>query len=78
MQAEVSVDTIAWFADVATPRHPWRSDTGSFQRRIEGYARLAARAMDLFAHLSTKFDLTLPEKPDYNKQAEGRARNLRV
>lgn len=50
---------------------------GFFERRVEGYARLAARAMDLIARISTEFDLTLPEKPDYYKQAEGLARILR-
>ena len=50
---------------------------GFFERRIEGYARLAARAMHLIESLSKQFDLTLPEKPDYYRQAEGLAKVLR-
>nr|WP_153352936.1 hypothetical protein [Endobacterium cereale] len=50
---------------------------GFFERRIEGYARLAARAMDLIEKLSIEFNLTLPEKPDYYRQAEGLSKVLR-
>jgi hypothetical protein len=49
---------------------------GFFERRVEGYARLAARAMDLIARISSEFDLTLPEKPDYYDQADGLAKVL--
>lgn len=57
--------------DLSKPAHD-----GFFERRIEGYARLAARAMDLIARISSEFDLTLPEKPDYYRQAEGLAKIL--
>ncbi len=50
---------------------------GFFERRQEGYARLAASALDLIARLLNEFDLTMPEKPDYYKQAEGFAEILR-
>jgi hypothetical protein len=50
---------------------------GFFERRIEGYARLAARAMDLIARIGSDFDLTMPEKPDYYRQADGLAKILR-
>jgi hypothetical protein len=50
---------------------------GFFERRIEGYARLAARAMDLIGRILSEFDLSMPEKPDYYRQAEGLARALR-
>jgi hypothetical protein len=50
---------------------------GFFERRIEGYARLAARAMDLIARVCGEFDLSMPEKPDYYRQADGLARILR-
>lgn len=49
---------------------------GFFERRVEGYARLAARAMDLIARVCNEFDLTLPDKPDYYHQAEGLAKIL--
>jgi hypothetical protein len=49
---------------------------GFFERRVEGYARLAARAMDLIAGVCNEFDLTLPDKPDYYDQAEGLAKIL--
>jgi hypothetical protein len=54
--------------DLAKPAHD-----RFFERRVEGYARLAARAMDLIARIGSQFDLTLPEKPDYYRQAEGLA-----
>jgi hypothetical protein len=41
-----------------------------FERRQEGYAVLAATAMDLLGRLLTDFDLNLPEKPDYYRQRE--------
>ncbi|MGA1834551.1 hypothetical protein [Rhizobium wenxiniae] len=54
-----------------------RKDHDSFfERRVEGYARLAARAMDLIARVCNEFDLTLPDKPDYYHQAEGLAKIL--
>jgi hypothetical protein len=49
---------------------------GFFERRVEGYARLAARAMDLIARVCNEFDLTLPDKPDYYHQADGLAKIL--
>ncbi|MDR9772753.1 hypothetical protein RJJ65_08795 [Rhizobium hidalgonense] len=42
-----------------------------FERRQEGYAVLAAKAMDLIERLLADFDLSLPEKPDYYRQREG-------
>nr|WP_296437039.1 hypothetical protein [Rhizobium sp. 60-20] len=42
-----------------------------FERRQEGYAVLAATAMDLIERLLADFDLNLPEKPDYYRQREG-------
>jgi hypothetical protein len=42
-----------------------------FERRIVGYSNLAASALDLIAEISAEFDLKMPEKPDYYKQAEG-------
>lgn len=50
---------------------------GFFERRVEGYARLAARAMDLIARVSDEFDLIMPDKPDFYRQAEGLSRILR-
>lgn len=50
---------------------------GFFERRLEGYARLAATAMDLIACIGDKFDLILPEKPTYYQQAEGLSKILR-
>lgn len=50
---------------------------GFFERRAEGYARLAAKAMDLIAQISCEFELTMPEKPDYYQQAEGLSKILR-
>ncbi len=50
---------------------------GFFERRQEGYARLAASALDLIARLLNEFDLTMPEKPDYYRQAEGFSEILR-
>ncbi len=50
---------------------------GFFERRIEGYARLAATAMDLIACIGDRFDLNLPEKPSYYRQAEGLSKILR-
>lgn len=50
---------------------------GFFERRIEGYALLAARAMDLIARIGDEFDLGLPDKPDYYRQAEGLSKILR-
>ncbi len=44
-----------------------------FERRQEGYAVLAATAMDLIERLLADFDLNLPEKPDYYRQREGLA-----
>jgi hypothetical protein len=57
--------------DLAKPAHD-----RFFERRVEGYARLAARAMDLIARIGSEFDLTLPDKPDYYHQAEGLAKIL--
>ncbi|MGO7420253.1 hypothetical protein ACCT09_09675 [Rhizobium ruizarguesonis] len=42
-----------------------------FERRQEGYAVVAAKAMDLIERLLTYFDLSLPEKPDYYRQRDG-------
>ncbi|MGF9564983.1 hypothetical protein AAIH70_15825 [Neorhizobium sp. BT27B] len=50
---------------------------GFFERRIEGYARLAVRAMDLIARICGEFELTMPEKPEYYRQAEGLSNILR-
>jgi hypothetical protein len=44
-----------------------------FERRQEGYAVLAATAMDLIERLLADFDLNLPEKPGYYRQREGLA-----
>ncbi|MFN7022968.1 MAG: hypothetical protein ACK4QP_00285 [Pseudorhizobium sp.] len=50
---------------------------GFFERRMEGYALIAARAMDLIARICDQFDLSLPDKPDYYRQAEGLSKILR-
>ncbi|MFN7024733.1 MAG: hypothetical protein ACK4QP_09470 [Pseudorhizobium sp.] len=50
---------------------------GFFERRMEGYARIAARAMDLIARICDEFDLSLPDKPHYYRQAEGLSKILR-
>ncbi len=42
-----------------------------FERRQEGYAGLAAEAMDIMERLLGEFDLTMPAKPDYYRQREG-------
>ncbi|RWY64672.1 hypothetical protein [Rhizobium sp. WSM1325] len=44
---------------------------GFFERRREGYAGLAAEAMDIIERMLEEFDLTLPGKPDYYRQREG-------
>jgi hypothetical protein len=44
---------------------------GFFERRLEGYSRLAATAMDLIARIEIEFDLKLPDKPDYYHQDQG-------
>jgi hypothetical protein len=44
-----------------------------FERRQEGYAVLAAKAMDLVDRICAEFELHLPEKPDYYHQREGLA-----
>nr|AOO90294.1 hypothetical protein [Rhizobium leguminosarum bv. trifolii] len=44
---------------------------GFFEKRQEGYADLAAEAMDLIERMLEKFGLTLPTKPDYYRQREG-------
>ncbi|MBY5905436.1 hypothetical protein HFO88_34845 [Rhizobium leguminosarum] len=44
---------------------------GFFEKRQEGYAGLAAEAMDLIERMFEKFGLTLPTKPDYYRQREG-------
>jgi hypothetical protein len=44
-----------------------------FERRQEGYAVLAAKAMDLIERMCAEFTLHLPEKPDYYQQREGLA-----
>lgn len=49
---------------------------GFFERRVEGYARLAASAMDLIACISDEFQLNLPEKPAYYRQADGLSKML--
>ncbi|MGO7091815.1 hypothetical protein AB9E14_28055 [Rhizobium leguminosarum] len=46
---------------------------GFFEKRQEGYAGLAAEAMDLIERMLEKFGLTLPTKPDYYRQREGLA-----
>lgn len=52
--------------DLSTPGYG-----GFFERRQEGYAGLAAEAMDIIEHMLEEFDLTLPAKPDYYRQREG-------
>ena len=42
-----------------------------FERRRDGYAGLAAEALDLIDRMLKEFDLTLPAKPDYYRQREG-------
>jgi hypothetical protein len=44
---------------------------GFFEKRQEGYASLAAEAMDLVERMLEEFGLTLPTKPDYYSQREG-------
>ncbi|MBY5359613.1 hypothetical protein HFO97_06370 [Rhizobium leguminosarum] len=44
---------------------------GFFEKRQEGYAGLAAEAMDLIERMLQAFGLTLPTKPDYYRQREG-------
>ncbi|MBY5445951.1 hypothetical protein HFO93_21205 [Rhizobium leguminosarum] len=44
---------------------------GFFEKRQEGYAGLAAEAMDLIERMLEEFGLTLPAKPDYYRQREG-------
>jgi hypothetical protein len=44
---------------------------GFFEKRQEGYAGLAAEAMDLIERMLEEFGLTLPTKPDYYRQREG-------
>ncbi|MBY5610129.1 hypothetical protein HFO39_11710 [Rhizobium leguminosarum] len=44
---------------------------GFFERRQEGYAGLAAEAMDIIERMLEEFDLTLPAKPDYYRVREG-------
>ncbi|TAZ66868.1 hypothetical protein ELH72_37095 [Rhizobium ruizarguesonis] len=44
---------------------------GFFEKRQEGYAGLAAEAMDLIERMLEDFGLTLPTKPDYYRQREG-------
>ncbi len=44
---------------------------GFFERRLEGYSKLAATAMDLIARIEIEFDLKLPDKPDYYHQDQG-------
>lgn len=46
---------------------------GFFERRQEGYAGLAAEALDLIERMLEEFKLTLPAKPDYYDQREGLA-----
>ncbi|MBX5181147.1 hypothetical protein HJB86_03875 [Rhizobium sp. NZLR3b] len=52
--------------DLSKPRYG-----GFFERRQEGYANLAAEAMDIIERMLKEFDLTLPAKPDYYRQREG-------
>lgn len=42
-----------------------------FEKRRDGYAGLAAEALDLIDRILKEFDLTLPAKPDYYRQREG-------
>ncbi|MBY3183148.1 hypothetical protein RWK44_13220 [Rhizobium sp. 25PS6] len=44
---------------------------GFFERRQEGYAGLAAEAMDIIERMLEEFDITLPAKPDYYRRREG-------
>lgn len=44
-----------------------------FERRQDGYAVLAAEAIDLIERMLAEFGLTLPAKPDYYRQREGLA-----
>lgn len=44
---------------------------GFFERRQQGYAGLAAEAMDIIERMLEEFDLTLPAKPDYYRQRQG-------
>lgn len=46
---------------------------GFFEKRQEGYAGLAAEAIDLIERMLEQFGLTLPTKPDYYRQREGLA-----
>lgn len=72
-------DQIMWFSNrVANHEYALQSldltrddYDNFFERRMEGYARLAARAIDLIAWIGSEFDVKLPEKPSYYKQAEG-------
>lgn len=78
-------DDVLWFSNRASNLENAlesldlsRSDhDGFFERRIEGYSRLAARAMDLIARICGEFELTMPEKPDYYQQAERLSKILR-
>jgi hypothetical protein len=49
-----------------------------FERRQEGYAVLAAKALDLIERLLADFSLSLPEKPEYYRQREGFASVLQT
>jgi hypothetical protein len=49
-----------------------------FERRQQGYADLARRALDLIDRLLGEFDLHLPAKPDYYHQREGFAAILKT
>lgn len=53
-----------------------RNFDGFFERRKEGYAVLAAQAMDLIDRLIAEHGLRMPEKPDYYRQREGFVRVL--
>ncbi|MDM9621950.1 hypothetical protein A6U87_20640 [Rhizobium sp. AC44/96] len=49
-----------------------------FERRQQGYAELASKALDLIDRLLGEFDLHLPAKPDYYRQREGFAAILKT
>lgn len=53
-----------------------RNFDGFFERRREGYAVLAAQAMDLIDRLVSEYALRMPDKPDYYRQREDFVRVL--
>ncbi len=49
-----------------------------FERRQQGYAQLASKALDLLERLLGEFDLHLPAKPEFYRQREGFAAILKT